>query len=245
MLGRRMRMMNTAGVTVIFTSLQGNIIFESIAPQKPLKLVAGFIFKISIKPSNPVRVIKVIIIFKEPKESSNLRDNFLSTLIAPVYAQVWQVAEYILADEDGDGIYEGDIKLPEVTGEYVIRTTLYYEDGTIEDVKTETLIDPKGYIYQAVDGKELRIPEAKISLYAFNPATEQFELWQAQNYGQENPQITDKTGEYEFLVPEGKYYLTITTPGYQDYRSEEFEAKEGDFINRNIELTSIKKFNWR
>jgi len=127
-------------------------------------LVAGFIFKISIKPSKPVRVIKVIIIFKEPKE------------IAPVYAQVWQIAEYILADEDGDGIYEGDIKLPEVTGEYVIRTTLYYEDGTIEDVKTETLIDPKGYIYQAVDGKELRIPEAKISLYAFNPATEQFEL---------------------------------------------------------------------
>jgi len=196
-------------------------------------LVAGFIFKISIKPSKPVRVIKVIIIFKEPKE------------IAPVYAQVWQIAEYILADEDGDGIYEGDIKLPEVTGEYVIRTTLYYEDGTIEDVKTETLIDPKGYIYQAVDGKELRIPEAKISLYAFNPATEQFELWQAQNYGQENPQITDKTGEYEFLVPEGKYYLTITTPGYQDYRSEEFEAKEGDFIIRNIELTPIKKFNWR
>ena len=229
----------------IFFSAQGNIILESIVPQKPLKLVTGLELNTTIKPSKPVKAIKVIIIFKGPKESSHLKDNFLSALIAPVYAQVWQVAEYILTDGDGDGIFEGKIKMPEVAGEYVIRTILYYEDGTIKDIETETLIDPKGYIYQAINGKEIRIPDAKISLYRFNLETNQFELWQAQEYGQENSQITDKTGEYNFLVPEGKYYLTITATDYGDYQSEEFETKEGNVINRNIELTLIKKFNWQ
>jgi hypothetical protein len=231
----------------ILTSTQGNVIVESITPQKPLKLVAGLKLKTFIKPSKPVKTIKVIIIFKKPKENSQLESNFFSNLLAAplVYAQTWQVAEYTLTDEDGDGIFEDEIKLPEVAGEYVIRTTLYYEDGTIEDIETEILIDPRGYIYQAVDDQELRIKEAQISLYILNPETSQFELWPAQDYDQENPQTTDKTGQYEFLVPAGKYYLTITASDYQDYQSEEFEVKEGDIINSNIELTPIKKFNWQ
>lgn len=232
--------------TPIFTSTQGDIVVKPTASQKPLELVTGQKLKTSIKPSKPVKAIKVIIIFKKPKESSSINNNFVSAFVAPVaYAQTWQVAEYTLRDEDGDGIFEGEIKLPEVAGEYVIRTTLYYEDGTIEDIETATLIDPKGYVYQTINGKELRIPNAEISLYVFNSETNQFELWQAQDYDQKNPQTTNKTGEYNFLVPEGKYYLTITAPDYQDYQSEEFEAKEGNVITSNIELTPIKKFNWQ
>lgn len=228
----------------IFTLARSNIAVGSIAFQKPLKLVAGQTLETSIKPSKPVKTIKVVIIFKKSKESSNLKGSLLSALFTPVYAQIWQTAEYVLTDEDKNGVYEGEIKLPEVSGEYTIKTILYYEDGTIEEVETETLIDPRGYIYQEIDGKELRIPNAEVSLYVFNPGTNQFELWRAQDYGQKNPQITGKTGEYEFLVPEGKYYLTVTSPDYREYQSEKFEVEKGSVVNENIKLAPIKKINW-
>ncbi len=230
-----------------FTSTQGNIVIKSNTSQKFFKLVTGLKLKIVIKPLRPAQEVKVTIIFNKPRESSSINnDKFASPFITPVvHAQTRQVAEYTLTDKDGDGVFEGEIKMPEVAGEYTIKTTLYYKDGTIEDVETETVIDPKGYIYQSVNGKQLRIPNAKISLYVFNSKTNKFELWEAQKYDQENPQVTDKTGEYYFLVPEGKYYLTVTASGYQDYQSEEFEIKEGDIITSKIKLTPIKKFNWQ
>jgi len=211
-------------------------------------MTSGQKFKFFIKPKKPVKTIKVIIIFKKQKEKSSslnyrsLVDLFLPT---PVYAQNWQIAEFILTDEDGDGIYESDIELPEVIGEYIIKTSFFYEDGTTEDIETETLIDPKGYIYTIKDKLEARLPKVVTSLYRFNQEKKQFELWHGQTYDQQNPQTTDKTGEYEFLVPAGRYYFTITAQGYENYQSEEFIAKEGDVITQNVKLTSIKKFNWR
>ena len=177
-------------------------------------------------------------------------------LVSPVYAQTpendqviiehdWQIAEYFLADTDGDGVFEGKINLPEVAGEYVIRTIFYYEDGTVEDIENKVLIDPKGYLYEHIDGKELRIPNATISIYWLNQKTNKYELWPAQDFDQKNPQITDKTGEYSFFVPEGKYYLTTEALDYRNFQSEKFEAKEGEVINKNIELTPVRKFDWR
>ncbi|MBU0974973.1 hypothetical protein KKD03_04710, partial [Patescibacteria group bacterium] len=78
-----------------------------------------------------------------------------------------------------------------------------------------------------------------------NSTTNQFELWQGQTYDQQNPQTTDKTGEYEFLVPAGKYYFKITVPNYQEYQSKEFTAKEGEIISQNIELKPNPGFNWK
>ena len=243
-----------------FTSSQGGVILESPALQKPLRLTTGASLKASIKPSKPTKTIRVMIIFKKARESGYLNNNcFRLAFVSPALAQTpgenqsapesgWQVVEYDLTDLDGDGVFEGEINLPEATGEYVIKTVFYYQDGLVENIEIETLIDPLGYVYQIVADKELRISQAKISLFRFNPEKDKFELWPAQDYNQENSQITGKTGEYSFLVPEGKYYLTTSAAGYQDYQSEEFTVLEGDFISRDIELTetpSIKaKRGW-
>ncbi|PIU02028.1 hypothetical protein COT68_00070, partial [bacterium (Candidatus Torokbacteria) CG09_land_8_20_14_0_10_42_11] len=82
--------------------------------------------------------------------------------------------------------------------------------------------------------------KAIISLYVFNAETNAFELWQSAKYDQENPQNTDKTGEYEFLVPRGKYYLKAEAKGYRTFQSEDFQAEEGDVICQNIELAPKK-----
>ena len=128
-----------------------------------------------------------------------------------------------------------------MTGEYTIRTTLYYEDGTIEDIDANILIDPKGYVYTQTPKGEIRIKDAKITIFKLNPETEEYEIWQGQDYDQKNPQITNKAGEYEFLVPEGRYYITVLAKGYKEYRSGEFEVQEGDAINIDIQLFPITK----
>ena len=66
--------------------------------------------------------------------------------------------------------------------------------------------------------------------------TGEYALWAADEFSQRNPQTTDVTGKYAFLVPQGTYYLTVEARGYPDYRGEPFAVREGDSIHENIEL---------
>ena len=52
-------------------------------------------------------------------------------------------------------------------------------------------------------------------------------LWPANQFQQVNPQTTDKTGNYSFLVPPGTYELTATAPGYYGYTGQEFIVAQG------------------
>jgi hypothetical protein len=140
----------------------------------------------------------------------------------------------------GDGIYEANINSPAVVGEYQIITSLKYESEK-KDIGITTLVDPEGYIYEKVRNQELRIGDAIVSLYKLNDKNE-YELWSAADYGQENPQITKSTGNYSYLVPEGSYYLEVSAPGYYVFKSDVFSVSEGKEIHSNIMLE--KKFSW-
>ena len=67
-------------------------------------------------------------------------------------------------------------------------------------------------------------------------------MWPGKDYQQENPQITDITGKYSFLTPQGTYYLKVEASGYPAYQSDVFEVKEGSGIHQNIELKT--KYWW-
>ena len=66
---------------------------------------------------------------------------------------------------------------------------------------------------------------------------------------QENPQITDATGKYSFLVPEGSYYLKVVAPGYLIYDGKPFQVKEGSGVHFYIELKTkywfLKIIDWK
>jgi hypothetical protein len=117
------------------------------------------------------------------------------------------LVEFEYTDPDGDGIYIAEIQTPVVEGEYEIITVMDYEDPALgmKEIRLITVVDPEGYIFEKYQGKELRIAGAKVSLYWQNPDTGEYELWPAQDFLQKNPQITDSTGKYSFLVPPGKY----------------------------------------
>lgn len=161
------------------------------------------------------------------------------------------LTEFEYTDPDGDGIYTAEIQVPIAEGEYEIITVMDFEDAELgkKEIRLITVVDPEGYIYEGADGKEIRIPGAIVSLYSLNLETKQYELWTATEYQQENPQITDSTGKYSFLVPEGFYYLTVEAPGYMIYEGKPFEVKEGSGIHENIELKTkywwIKIVDWK
>lgn len=159
--------------------------------------------------------------------------------------------EFSYNDDDNDGIYTAEITAPAVEGEYDIITIIDYEvDGKIvsKEILMRTVVDPEGYVFEKIKDKELRLPKVQVAIYRLNQAGE-YELWPAKEYNQENPQITDVTGKYSFLVPPGKYYLTAEADGYASYQSEMFEVSAGPGVHTNIELKTkhwyLKMIDWK
>ncbi|XOA42852.1 MAG: IPT/TIG domain-containing protein [Candidatus Nealsonbacteria bacterium] len=226
--------------TLIAKSNFGNISLQ-LGPEGRFNLLAGANFKAFIRPSKPVSSIIGKILFETTADVPFINlISFLGDVVhagQEVQAKILLVQEYVFQDLDKDGIYTASISIPPVPGNYILKTSLSYIDGELKEIENQTLVDPRGYVYRLdPDGLKARIINAVVTIYYFNPYTEQYESWPASAYDQKNPQITDDTGEYAFFVPEGKYYLTVSAKNYSFYQSEEFFISEGVFIHKNIEL---------
>ncbi|GAB1475737.1 hypothetical protein MASR2M70_05690 [Bacillota bacterium] len=96
------------------------------------------------------------------------------------------------------------------------------------------LIDPSGVITNAADNK----PLGGVSVICWyldetDPANHKWISWNAEDYGQINPQISDENGRYGWMVPEGKYRVTATLDGFEDYDTM-MDVKFSDGANSTI-----------
>lgn len=159
--------------------------------------------------------------------------------------------EFEYTDPDGDGLYTADIESPTVDGDYEIITVMDYEDPSlgVREIRLITVVDPEGYVYEKIGSKEARVPGAVATLYWFNPEQKTYVEWPANEYQQENPQVTDITGKYSFLVPPGGYYLKVEAPGYLPYEGKAFDVEEGRGVHFNIEMKTkywwLSVLDWR
>jgi hypothetical protein len=234
--------------------------------EQKITTISGEPLNLTVKPEKPVKAVKGYIIFKAKKTEPSSFELPLDSLVAslffanPIFAQdhnpeeieeVLVLMEFEYTDPDGDGIYTADITAPLVEGEYEIITVMDYEDPDLgqKEIRLITVVDPEGYVYEKAGGKETRIPGAIVSLYWLNSETKQYELWPAKEYQQENPQVTDITGKYSFLVPQGSYYLKVEAPGYLPDEGKPFQTQEGSGIHFNIELKTklwyLKILDWK
>ena len=230
---------------------------------KPLYLV--------VKPDTPAESVKGYVIFKSANSrsafvdfTSKLSDTLSASLLdatslrqgsagqANLNSEVTATKDIVLSefsyqDENNDGVWETTIQTPAVDGKYEIRTTISYPTIADEKQSTEELsmimvVDPEGYIYEKIAGnKEARISDANVFIYWLNPDTNKYELWPAKDFQQENPQTTDITGKYSFLVPVGEYYLKVDSHDYLTYQGQPFKVTEGSGVHLNIE---VKTKNW-
>ncbi|MCS7283265.1 MAG: carboxypeptidase regulatory-like domain-containing protein [Anaerolineae bacterium] len=100
-----------------------------------------------------------------------------------------------------------------------------------------TLIDPSGYVYDAITGA--RIQGATVTCYYSDTEKNEWVIWEAALYNNQlNPQSTDAEGRYGFMVPPGQYYVTASKPGYADNRTEVYTIPP-EVTDANIPLTPL------
>ena len=87
------------------------------------------------------------------------------------------------------------------------------------------IMDPSGYIYEAVASN--RVPDALASVYykelyedPYGDTYEQVKLWDAEQFAQVNPMLTDENGEYGWDVPAGLWQVRVVKDGYLPTESE-------------------------
>jgi len=169
-------------------------------------------------------------------------------LVKPIFAKEYILDQKIVYnDNNHDGIWEAKIQAPLVSGEFILRTIIDYKDPQLKNksIDTLTLIDPEGYVYTLIQGSQLRIKNAIVSLYVLDPETDKYILWDPKDTNQPNPQITDQTGQYSYLVSEGKYYLKVQAESYKTFKSAPFKVVEQNGVRHNIELKpKIKILNY-
>ena len=84
----------------------------------------------------------------------------------------------------------------------------------------EPIIDPSGYVYEGVSSNRLEGVTAT-AYYKhryedmYGDLKEDIVKWDAENYGQENPLITDEQGEYGWDVPSGTWQVQFEKEGYE------------------------------
>ena len=234
---------------------------EEGVPEQKIATVSGKSLRLVVKPGSDVKSVKGYVVWKRKIRSDNTSlelpaDTLLGSIVfgSKVFAQVQDkpvrveeklvLLEFEYTDPDGDGIYTAEIQAPVVEGEYEIITVLEFNDPELgrKEIRLTTVVDPEGYVYEKYGDKEIRVPGAIASIYWLDQGEDQYVLWPADEYQQENPQITNLTGTYSFLVPEGYYYLGVEAPGYLSYQGKPFQVTEGSGVHMNIELKT--KYWW-
>lgn len=220
--------------------------------QQKIKTIAGKPIILSVKPESPAESIKGYLLFKRKPEKTAMEIPMNSLVasallarapVAQISSETSTIEQELLVhsfeytDPDHDGIFTAEISAPVVDGEYEVLTVINYknkEKGS-KELRMITVVDPEGYVYKINNGEETRISNVKVSIFSISNGTAS--LWDASKYNQDNPQITDTTGKYSFLVPPGTYYITAEAQGYKSYKGDEFEVKEGAGVHSNIEMT--------
>jgi len=170
--------------------------------------------------------------------------NIPASILAQEGKQINQVlvsigSNWYMAQPNNDGEnYEVSFVGPENIGEEIIKILTIYSDNSASELVMSLVIDPFGYIYTLVDGNQLRLKGAKVTLYQKNNDFESV----VELTGQNNPQLTNESGEYAFYVEPGLYKLMVELDGYYLGETDWFEVKN-QVIEKNIELIEDKN-NW-
>ncbi|MBR1482799.1 MAG: leucine-rich repeat protein, partial [Ruminococcus sp.] len=115
------------------------------------------------------------------------------------------------------GVRLGPDGLPILPGD---GADMYNHDAS-KDGRQRNAIDPSGMVYEAVEGNP--VEGATATIYKRNEDTGEWEIWNAADYEQENPLLTNNEGAYAWLTDEGRFKVTITKEGYEPQTSEEFD----------------------
>ena len=216
--------------------------------------ISGQWLSFAVRPEHKAKSVTGYLVLKESRFSdSDVLSLPLSSLVASVILsdgpqgkivdKMPTIEEHLLLnkfsyqDGDDDGVYTAEVQAPMVASDFEVITVIDYEDPKLgnKELRFSLVVDPEGYVFSPVNGGELRIEKAKVTIFVKDPQG-RFILWPAEDLQQRNPQTTGKSGEYSFLVPPGEYYMSVEADGYKTYQGDSFTVSEGSGVHENIEL---------
>lgn len=92
---------------------------------------------------------------------------------------------------------------------------------------------------RTIDKKTGKGLTSQVTLYYQAPDSNSWVVWDGSSYGQQNPQITNKQGDFQLLLPPGKYYLKATAPHYHILVSRIFEAHGSQPLTATLALRPV------
>jgi len=238
---------NQGAAVQTLNTLQGHPLTLSIKPDGKAQSVKGYMLLVSNRVSESA-------VPKVAKGKENLlaltADSFSASALPAPRSVSADTPDLLVAQFDYEqapnGLWTAEVQSPQALGQYELRTVVSYAGQTAPDVvKMIVVVDPEGYIFRRLsDGSEARIKDATVSIYELDRATGEYILWPAREFRQENPQTTDVTGRYAFLVPPGSYYLAVDAPGFARYQSDIFPVEENKGVFMNLELKAHWWTGW-
>ncbi|MEK7201677.1 MAG: Ig-like domain-containing protein, partial [Patescibacteria group bacterium] len=132
------------------------------------------------------------------------------------------------------GLWEGQVTFAQI-GEVSIHLSARDALGNEakEKLLGQTIVKRRGRV-SSLDRQP--IEGVKITVLAYQPESQKFVFWQAESYGRQNPIVTDASGEYELLLPEGRWQLVVQKPGFERLRTTELEFTQPRFITIELAL---------
>jgi hypothetical protein len=123
--------------------------------------------------------------------------------------------------EDAKWLWTFEIPEGEIgEGQIIVKITTQDDKVLILIVGEVELIDPAGYVYNAINGE--RVPDAKVTLWYLNPLTAGFEVLDTETVTVSppiNPQYTNEEGYYGWMTPPGEYYVEVEASWYESRKS--------------------------
>lgn len=176
----------------------------------------------------------------------------LKTIIATVGQ-----SSYLFNIDEKNEFYRTKFISPNVNGSYSIVISVFdFEHSAISQEKIKLVVEDYGQVQEILSKTDyfiLKIRDflkigkqkngqskgARVSLFSLNEEQSWF-LWDGKKFNQKNPQITDLTGSFGFIVPNGKYKIVAEKDNYIS-ENKIIEVKN-NVINSKIEIQGEN--NW-
>lgn len=110
-----------------------------------------------------------------------------------------------LSENATTGLWSGEIVFLAM-GTYQVKVEA--KDGA-ENRLSQNLLSAAVLPRATINLKGKRVAGAVVTVYAYEPLTGTWEVWEGKNFGQKNPALSDENGEFGYVLPTGRYYLKV------------------------------------
>ena len=137
-------------------------------------------------------------------------------------------SSYLLVN-NGD-VYETNLEMTDRSTILPFSIVVQYEDDSYDRINGSFSLLGPGLV---TGENEQKLEEVSVSVFLVDTDS----LWPGALFSQRNPMETNSVGEYSFMLPQGKYYLTAEKEEYYSYRSGIFGIIGNNVVNEKIKLT--------